>query len=66
MNNIIERTNKNGTFTVVGRYKTIQEGLEALKKIKSPLYHAFWPEGWTETEFGYMPYAWKGKTTVKR
>jgi len=55
---VIERTNKDGTFTVTGRYKSIEKAIDALKMIDSPLRHNLWPDGWENTEYGFAPYAW--------
>jgi hypothetical protein len=35
----IERKNRNGTFTIIERFKTFEEALEELLKIKSSLPH---------------------------
>ena len=51
----IERTNKNGSFEVIGKYTTYEEAWEALKKINSNLRHELWRYGWADTEAGYTP-----------
>ena len=56
---IVERTNENGTYTVVSGYDTFDEALEALKSIVSPLRHEIWCDEWVHTDFGYAPMAWK-------
>lgn len=56
---IVERTNFDGTFTVVSRHESYEEAVEALKSIESNLRHEVWCEEWIHTDFGYMPMAWK-------
>jgi len=53
----IERTNKDRSFTVIGRYYNYEIALQALKKIKSSLRHELWCYGWVNTVHGYAPMA---------
>ena len=55
---IIERTNKDETYTVISRHPDFDSALDALKLIKSELRHEIWCDDWVNTEFGYAPMAW--------
>ena len=53
----IERTNKNGTYALIGEYETFDLALEALKTIKSKLRHEISSPEWVNTHLGYLPMA---------
>jgi len=54
----IEKTNQNGSYSVVSRHPDYEDALTALKKIKSGLRHEIWSTAWVNTPFGCSPMAW--------
>ena len=54
----IERTNKDYSFTVIGRYNDYESASKDLMKIQSPLRHELWSYDWVHTNFGSAPIAW--------
>ena len=56
---VLERTNPDGSYTVIGRYEDFDEAVSALKAIDSSLRHEISSPAWVNTDFGYAPMAWK-------
>lgn len=54
----IRRQNTNGSFVILNRYKTFDEALEKLKKVKSHLRHEVWNYLWPMHETDSKPLAW--------
>jgi len=55
---IIERTNKDKSYTVISRHKNYDDAINALEKIESDLRHEVWCKHWVTTTLGFMPIAW--------